>query len=390
VSEADVQHYGRIEVVGERMRSTFTLSYASGKLLRAWQPATMALYTTGLGDDPDANDKYRALPLFEDVFCGFRVSPTWDFVGDNGEGVAGGRVAPKINDDGSLDTGADGGWWRGDKAPLNLLPWQEAADDEGVHYARPFACVQDPETGGFVLTHKHAIPGVPAAGLLVHDHELRVRLNPPYNHLFGRGYLTAAHGPTLEVGGLSDTGDHFSFETLLVTLQIELDERCRVVATVADGDPARVLTVRVRDAHLWYVSPKTVTGVNSNGTLARHAGGTVRDDKARLQLVAAMAVAWYGRRRQRLRYAVRELGPIARPGTFIEAVESVGWTEPISTVCTRMSWDFESGTSSLETDFWELDFAAADFDQPGTPGGRALARVIDGVVSGFSRSQEEA
>jgi hypothetical protein len=382
------QLYGRLEVLGERARACLTLSVSSGRLVETWTAAQETDYMAAVGaTDWEKNDQYRARPQFADVFCGFRVPPTWDLTGEGAN-----RAIPKISDRGVVDWSQNGPFWLGDKPFLRVLPLLDPVSAAEESYLRPFAILWDPQSERYVLAHKHGIPHIPPASLELHDRELRFRLDASYNHLFARtqwGILAPAN-PTEHVMGMADAGDYFDTQTLRVTVAVELDERLRLVETLPNGDPARTLCLHVPEAHLWVIAAGTITGLAGDGSVQMEpASRTIRTDLHRLELVAALAKAWYGRRRQTLRYARREIAPLARPGAIIQAVEQVGTEDPIGTVVTSIQWDFEDGLTTLETGFWDLDFATRAFDQPGRPDASAFARAVTGQAAAAARFAEE-
>jgi hypothetical protein len=383
LGQTDAQRYGRIEVLGERARSCFTLGLSIGSLEATWAGAFATDYLAALGDDPVANDKYRARAAFDDVFCGFRVPTAWTMLGPTGE-----KFIPKLNDDGTLDPATLGPFLRAGHTFLPTLPLLDPVSDDEQSYQRPFAIASDPESGRLVPLHKHGVLGVPPVGLELHDRDLRIRLKAPHNHVMARGLWAGSPGPTMQFLGLADAGDYFDAQTLRVTVAIELDERLRIVQTISDADPLRTLTLYVPRAHLWYVAPSTIKGLDDDGTPLFHPGGVVRDDHARLEAVAALAKAWYGRTRQTLRYTIAAIMPLAKPGVMISAVEQATTEDPINTIVTSIHWNFEEGSTTLETGFWDLDFSANRFDIPGKPDAASLARQVDAQAAALAKETE--
>jgi len=375
-------HYGRFEVLGEPVKACFTAAMADSTLEAGWTAAQELLVRNALGDDPAENDLYRKRPHLAGVFTRFRLPASFEWIVGDGEGGSISAVAnPLIGDDGTIRTGEVAPYWNANKRLLNWVPIEDPTREAAgspPEYGRPFAFAKDPATGRFVLAHAHGIKGVAAAGLRMSDHEMGFELVAPYAQLFGRGHWSGA-GASHFRGGLAGAGDYFAYETLGATVCCETDQRLRVYVD-ADEEPAagpsRTLSVAVRGAELWYVAINTVTGIDDDGGLLHHEGGTVRDDRDRLTLVAALLKAWYGRPRSALRYTVRELAPVAQPGALVEAVLSNGWTEPVGTLCTSIEWDAEKGTTTIETAFWDLDFARVAFDAVGIPDAKAAAREL--------------
>jgi len=374
----------RFEIVGEPLRTAFTVALADSTLEAGWTAGQESACAAGIADetDPGKQDAFRRKPALRGVFARFRLPAAFDWLAGDGEGGAKAVANPLVKDDGTLDTAQTAPYWNANKALLKWLPLDEPSledTDSPAEFSRPFAFVQDPASGRYVLTHDHGIQGIGAAGLRVADHELGIELQVPYAQLFARGHWPDDAAPTRYRGGKTGRGDYFAYSTLGATVCAETDQRARVVVD-ADEEPAagvgRTLVVPVRDAHLWYVTPGTVIGIDDDGALVHHDGGTVRDDRDHLLLVAALVKSWYGRPRSALRYVVRELAPVVAPGAMVEALVANAWTEPVGTICTAITWHPERGTTAVETAFWALDFARVALDQVGLARKQALAAEL--------------
>jgi hypothetical protein len=387
--------YHRICVVGERVRSCFTLSYADATLTAGWTPADLALYITALGDDPAANDRYRARKEFDRVLRCHRATLDWNWKAGDGEGTSSENVVPALHDDGTVDTSRASACAPGRRGHV-LLSWipiqsptTASTTDAEPAYERPLAFAKDPtqaQVSGaykYVRLDNHGIQDLPTAHVAVLDHEMGVQLEA-YGHLFAKNNWAGA-GASSKTGGLTGQGDWFYFADLLFTVAAETDTRLQV--TVNLGEPVagggRTLWIFVPDAHLWYMTRYTVIGVNPDGTLAKYMpagedplGGVVRDDSERLRVIAALAKAWYKPKRQAIRLTVGELTTLASPGAMVQSAQTVSGDEEINTVVTRRLWDFVRRTTTVETEYWELDFHRLAFDVPGIPSAAVAAREL--------------
>jgi len=317
------QRYGRVIVLGERMRSCFTLAPVDSDLEAGWASAdATALRAAGGEDDPALADRWRRRAAnLSDVFRTFVVPDDWDYTAGNGEGGTRGPVAPVMNDSGSLGQSA-GVITQADKRFLKWLPLEEpwVGDEYETAYRRPFAWVAAPNPeDGYLYLHDHGIPNAPTARPRMLEHQLGITVPSPAHQMLARNHWTATD-PTTQRGGKLDCGDWFAYATLGCTVCMETDTRARVVMDVG-AEPVegavRTQVLRLAGAHMWYVVPGTVTGIDADGGLEHHAGGLVRDDSARLVLTALLARAWYGQARQALRYTVNEIAPLVPVGSLV-------------------------------------------------------------------------
>jgi len=173
---------------------------------------------------------------------------------------------------------------------------------------------------------------------------------------------------------LSNVVPVVDYQDLLVTASYKTDQRLSVWYRMAAGD--RTLLIRVPDAKLQYIVPQTITGV-SGGVAALSDGGIVRDDTERLQLIAALAAAWYGRPRAAVTLKFANAFKVAEIGQYLQSVASGASRQSVGTVITRQSWSFQKQTVTMtvDTSFYELDLSRiVEFPMIGGP--RNLAGEI--------------
>lgn len=142
----------------------------------------------------------------------------------------------------------------------------------------------------------------------------------------------------------------------LLTATLPTDRRLAV--RVAIGSPAtieRVRTLEIPEAIAHWVCPQTVLDVDSVGGLIRYQGDQVyRSDVATLRNAAALAVAWYGRRRATLDVRVNGITFEYLPGSLIRESKTGWFSVPVQTVVTERTYDFVAQTTTVRTSYDEL------------------------------------
>jgi len=154
---------------------------------------------------------------------------------------------------------------------------------------------------------------------------LDVRFNP--RHWMSRGIWALVAEPSRvnpddtnidEKTGQSPSQNSTEYGSIIATVAIETDEVLQVIvdnplaigATGVNAFLEREMVVSVRDAHLWYMVPRTVVGVRSSDSKLAHAYdvdpndpdqqvgrnimGVLRNDAVTLDRVAQVAIAWHG------------------------------------------------------------------------------------------------
>jgi hypothetical protein len=202
---------------------------------------------------------------------------------------------------------------------------------------------------------------------------------------------------------LPPLGGVYSWGQLQMSVTLELPHyvRYRSVSQVTtsegkkedDPNPRRVLIIHHPNLHLWLASPSAVWGMlydpGGTGNPARHkpryraGGGTLpgpsgthtpgilRDDRAALAQLHAMAWSWYGQERRTVRFAIKDFGmqgsfPLEsgtanypQLGETIDELTVAGEKHTIRTPVTKISYENASGQTYWYTDWTELDFQGA-------------------------------
>ena len=76
--------------------------------------------------------------------------------------------------------------------------------------------------------------------------------------------------------------------------------------------------------------------------------------------VAALAKAWYGKKRAALTMRSKEIMLGHPVGSYVSSANDRNVAFPLNSVVTRVTWDFQKAETTIQTDYGELDFTARD------------------------------
>ncbi|MBN1126918.1 MAG: hypothetical protein JXA82_18090 [Sedimentisphaerales bacterium] len=364
--DVDITHdtrevYDKIIVRGAMIKSVGTWSMSD--LQTGWTAAEQTAFedaaegTTGyssLTDDEKKviNDKYRSTDRFQRVFTTFVVPDDWDWTLD-GQIVAP-RFDPKTGD-WRFQEPLKANYWNVGKRFLPLLPFKEGWDYSGsdavnrnpagteADYRRMFALLKD-DSGRYGYAEK--LPDRAATVRTLQDQlGVEVRFRPSY--LLAKNHFSGAQPASLE--------PEYDYDDLLVTAMIETDQYLQLEHTLVETDVEKTLVISVPDAELWIVTPGTVADVDAEGNPVEYLSTQeIRDDRDTLRSILAAAVAWYGKRRNKLSVSVKRLEAVVHLGQMIESVNVSGFGSA-GTCVTNIDVDFQRNTYTFRTDFAELD-----------------------------------
>lgn len=106
-----------------------------------------------------------------------------------------------------------------------------------------------------------------------------------------------------------------------------------------------------------YVMPDTMVGVK-NGQIVLSYGGAVRNDGPKVDAMARMAYEWYGRDRQPITLQYRSIRRAVDLGDLVTTIGQPGFTEDIRTAVTRIRYDLAGSSTTIQTQYAELDMRA--------------------------------
>lgn len=408
--------YDQVVVRGARRGCCFTVSPVDGTLEAAWSESLEEEYETaateeddyaGLAPDDDdpikvaRNAQFRTAPKFDSVYSWFRVPKDWDFQAGDGHEGAQTAVCPDLNDGTpeSLISQANSiEMWRPGLRFTPRLPLEK-----GVDYSED--AIQDRITGDpprppdpnplaeylpvsayirlqedddvsadpverFARVDKSATPEQLSANVIAKhwqgstmplETQLGVEINVGKQWLLAKEDFDAAE-QTLD-GNLMGIylREALDWRTLRVTGMMEADEHIEAAypSEVPDpeaGDTPRILVIDVGDrCRLDYVAPGTWVGLRDGVPLKSTTGGFVRDDRHILRSLARLAGAWYLTERRAFHLVYRQVRKYVDPGDLIVTISQGGSPIEVNAQVTRVRYDLESQTTTIETDFAELD-----------------------------------
>lgn len=367
---SEVNAYDKIIVQGERAVSCFSVSFTDSTLTRGWSTARETIYK--LFDDKD-----RQIDVVKSVYQRFIIPENWNWIAGDGIGGDGNFVAPFFDAGSNHDTTQTGPYWNGGKALLSWIPLDKYADVTEKDVEPPLAFYKKPGTAEYYSVDQNSDKELPTAILRVLPVGLGVTIEPKANHL-----LALSHFDTEDSGTTtSEDTPQVDYESLILTVAMRTDSRPIVeVITGNQAETQRTLVINVDGAEYWYILPGTVLSVQG-GALSRSSGETARDDRDKLRSLAALLKSWYGQYRSAVKFGVQNISTIAPLGSLIKSIANAWQREPVGTIVTSRSWDFRGARTTINTGYYNLDFAVI-LDIPGMSDFRSVGRA-------FNRQQQE-
>lgn len=370
INKSVSSQYDRIVVQGERIKTCFSVSIADGNLEKGWVASEEASYKAGSVSnnlDSKRNDAERKTDKFNRVYQTFRIPSNWNWKASDGVGGNKRFVVPGLTSDGLVSTLIIPNTWNYPKALLRWLPISKNvnASNSEPEYLEPIVIVKDGQD--FYQVDALAAIKKDPASVRILDREMGISVTPKINHVLGLNHFNKTTDPR------SDTDPQIDYTSIIATVAVEADHRLRVeVDLVKIGEASKTLVLEVADAELWWINPLTVTGIK-DGKLVKSNGGIVRDDSVRLRQIAAFAKAWYGKRRSSIEFTAMSLAEFSPVGSLIVSAVSGTQEEPVGTVVSEKTWDFERQSTRIKTDYAEIDIGAT-LDIPGMSDFRSVGR----------------
>lgn len=181
-------------------------------------------------------------------------------------------------------------------------------------------------------------------------------VNDPSTWGYNLGITNTNTDPTTQNG--------LAWDTMYATMTFRLDERVQIVNVINEvgaEDFERRLVLQLPKYRLDYVTPYTVFDVNGSQQVST-SGGFVRDDRDDLADIAASAAQWYGTIRQAFAMTFKQVRDLAPLGNLITTIGADYNIENVNSVVSGLSFQMpqtesEVGTTTIETEFVDLDFA---------------------------------
>ena len=400
VTQLDTQRqYQRVIVTGARRGAVFTVGPRDNTLVEGWIPGGVleVIYNNPSAFIPDffqlsREEQLRSMDVYrgkeesiESVYAQWRVPSNWDGWAAGGDGLWQlSPVCPELDAAGAIIADQSIPFWRTGLRFRRLLPLLTGIDyrnpevlpdlRDSTNFRPMFAVYElvDPVTDERTFAYTHDVARSSFAETLGDNGLQWSSVASPLNDALGVSVSPSApahvhalnHFPYDENDLNSQTTELkpvIDYDGLMVTVFCEFDER--VVETyppnpAAAHDRLDTLTVAMGDrARLDYICPSTVVGVERE-QLHNSSGGFVRDDRMVLRDVARLTWEWYQTPRQSLRLRYRHITTNFFVGQLITDIFDAGVEVPINTVISSISWNFLEGSTAIETQFIDVDFAA--------------------------------
>lgn len=378
--EDDHARVEQVVIRGGRKRAVGSLSKADATLAADWKDADETAYEAGpsgiggldVHEQEQRIKEWRAEERFARVFSWFRLPADWD--GKVGDGVGGNKsnmapdnevtgkpetvYLPELRFERSLPR------WLADTAPIGS-PNQAAP---------PLAVIQLKDGVRYEHVERLAVSaGIEGLGEgegLKWSASMRVQRYAPgvVLQVSGSGSQHVLAGDDFtEVSGISDDPAELDWETLIVTVMLELDscveQRYPATADLPAGDDAaRVVYVDLGDrARLDWVHPAAVVGVLDgvlqyrNGATPGYQGEYLADDREAMLDLAKFMYEWYGTAREAFTVELKQLSGICHVGDLITRIGHEETAETVNALVTGVEMDLLAGTTRITTGYGELD-----------------------------------
>ncbi len=358
----DAEHqYDRIVVQGEPVILCGTLKFAESTLKTGWGSTIETTYKA-------ADDLARTKEEYSNVYRAFLADT--DNLPDG----------PSITADGQIDAENPPTQFYLGKGLLRHLPLAKNADDSDgpVEFRPPLILIKGKYKGSTIYAPvtRPLVRNAPAAGmgLVMLDGEMGFRLTGKYGHYMADGHFAGAAASRFPAV--------FDYEEITATVAWTSSEIFSVITEIDNGglDFTRTLLIRVPDAECWYQLADTVTDIDASGALVTSGPTTLRHDRDKLAIVAALAAAWYEKPRRAVTVSYSTLVFDFNPGDFITDLQGRALDNyKVNTPISRIVWNAAEGTTTIQTDFADLDFVAvAGLAGPGSAGPRPSAMLAPG------------
>jgi len=365
VTKSLEHRYDRIIARGEREVVCGTFTVGVGGVI-GWTAAAQTAYLAAKDAERDA-DKYRH------VFTTYSLlSPaggTGLFYDGNG---ARNGTCPSVSDNGKLDESKPAPIFLSEKTLLRQLPLLTGYTYSGGSVVLSDASDPHEFLPPIVLV-KHKVAGEDAYGFVDKPSSLDNRRYDAGMSLSmlddSPGFRIKAKKPHIlaldSFAGAAASKDQpkYDYRQIVATVAIASDVRLQIIKNVgsvnaaAEIDESLTLVIDVPGAEAWYICQGTVVDCIDGKLIRTPTGIVARNDYKDLQAIADLAAAWYKRDRRALKISFKTPYYGFEPGDMITTIDPEGRVTEVNSVVTRIRWHFLRGTTTVDTDFSELDFA---------------------------------
>lgn len=400
IGKSALQKYDQVEVIGEQVGVVFTVSpelTSTGQMDFDWETSLETEYESGATGETGyssltteqkaaANADFRAADKFAPVYSWWRLRWLWNGKGKNK--ISGGTNKPAVitvKDNGDLDITTVAPFYLDGLRFADFVPMRPGIDyrtdvttetDDGDEhqkdYLAPMVFVQlnpvnthsSSADEGWV--HAERINAALKTGATEREYEWAIQLKARRDapglilEVVGAPQHYTAVDTFSGDSGVDDVPENqgVNLRNWLATVYMPLQQHVRGVYPKPDdvesGDVKRVLQIQLPGCHLDYLIEGSVVAVKG-GALQTTEGGHLRDDRKRADDLAKLAYQWYGETRQTLNMSFRGIAEGFSVGQLIKSVKQDGITQDINTVVSAVTLDLKGVSSSIATNFAELD-----------------------------------
>lgn len=403
VSTSAVQFYDQVEVIGEPLGVVFSVSPATtnGQLEPDWGTTEETEYNTAASADTGysalstadkkaANADARARDKFAPVYSWWRLKSDWDGKGrSESTGEPNNPAVIKLKDDGELEYDEVAKYWVDGLRFADFVPMRPNVDytedvdpdidsrddDQQKDYLAPIVWVKpgrvNEQSGSLDKGWVHAerLNAAIDADSTKRPHEWSMQIKERKDapglilEVVGKPQHFAAIGAFTGTGNSTHdpvpSSGAINLRDWIATVYMPLQQHVRCVhpkpVDVTSGDVKRVLSIPLARCHCDYLVSGTVVKVEK-GDIKTTTGGLLRDDRDRARDLAKLAYQWYGTPRQTLNLNFRGIPTGFAVGQLITAVNQDGTSQQINTVISSITLDLQGYSTSVRTNFAELDF----------------------------------
>lgn len=403
IVETQLAQYHQVLVFGGRCGSVFSVR-PDTNMDSDWSTADQTEYDDGATgetgfsslSDPEkeaANNDVRAQDKLAHVYSWWRLDPEWNGRADTEPSDSSHNFAfPRLDEDGEPDFTQPAIVQRSGLRFQPFLPMRPQVDytgtvdpetalddDRNQDFLAPALFLQvDPvnedvsaNDDGWVHAERlnQSVDSGSTAREYKYSLDVRVRTDAP-GLIFQTTGGTPQHFIAEDLFTPDGTyesipeGEGIDHDSWLATVYMLQDDYVRTAYPLRNDLPAvdvlKVLVLRLPDARLDFLVPKTAVGIAAGELLLSGTGwGILRDDRDQLKDIARLAFEFYGTSRTALHLTYRELVAGFSLGTLITTIGSGSAQREVNTCITQVEYDLINGETKLVTGFGELDFTAA-------------------------------
>jgi hypothetical protein len=352
VSAADQWRVDYLESIGDRIEIAGLFGVDPDfTLATRWTPALATAFLTADYDEAIS-------PVYDAVYQLYGLRPDWDGTLGDGDGgsLSAGLVA--CGDDGQIQTGT--------AQALGINPALcELLDDLPI--LRNADGVTPPQRQK-ILPLLRVAPGkwldaVAHLGLSVAVRADGLHLSHPDNQTDARRYIGDPSEPDLE--------SIFGADQVAVTACLKLPSCIRYASGNPNGQ--RRLQIRRDKLGLWLVHQQAIIFLDAGDLIDGHdpvrgsalvdfpAEGVwriMRDDRAKLARLHALAWTWYGRSRRTANWKLRACGPLTEDYDLGDLVTDLAYqagVDQVETPITSIDYDATDDATAYQTEWSDLD-----------------------------------